>query len=154
MLFIIVQKVTRLLVILKKHYQQLKKSTVCKKYGLPFISGLDLDIVETSANIQFSKIHCFLKLQNKLRDQEKWVLVLDSYYIKVSIILHQLERTVFFLDEKYQYSYKRFGGVFYLVQRFSEKKISSSNYSLENRRYTLKDLGSALDKGLITESHQ
>ena len=71
------------------------------KYSLPFISGLDLDIVKTPANIQFGKVLCFLKLSNKLRDQEKWVLVLDIHYIEVPIILHQLERTVLFLDKKH-----------------------------------------------------
>ena len=96
----------------KKHYQQPKNSTVCVKYGLPFISGLNLDIVEILAHIQFGKVHCFLKLQSKPRDQGEWVLVLDGHCIEVSIIIHQLERTVLFLDEKHWCNYKRFGGIY------------------------------------------
>jgi len=98
--------------LIKEHYQRLKKSTVCMKYSLPFISGLDSDIVKTPANIQFGKVLCFLKLSNKLRDQEKWVLVLDSHCIEVPIILHQLERTVLFLDKKHQHSYRKFKRVY------------------------------------------
>jgi len=36
------------------------------------------------------------------------------------------------------------------VQRFSERKISSSDCSTENRRYILENLGSTLGKSLTT----
>ena len=46
----------------EEHYQGLEKSIVCVKCGLPFISRLNLDIVEISVNIQFGKVLCSLKL--------------------------------------------------------------------------------------------
>ena len=40
----------------KKYYQQLKQSMVGMEHGLPFISGLDMYIVETPANIKLGEI--------------------------------------------------------------------------------------------------
>jgi len=63
--FIIVWKVTGLLVMLKKHYKELKKTSVGVESSLPFISGFDLNIIKLLTDIQLCKIPGSLKLRNK-----------------------------------------------------------------------------------------
>ena len=52
----------------KEYYQRLEKTVASAKDSLPFISGLNTDIVETPANIQFGKVLGFLELGHKLGD--------------------------------------------------------------------------------------
>jgi len=64
-LFIIVWKVARLLVMLKKHYKGLKKTSVGMESSLSFISRFDLNIIKPSTDVQLCKVFGFLKLRNK-----------------------------------------------------------------------------------------
>jgi len=50
---------------LKKHYKELKKTSVGVESSLPFISGFDLNIIKLLTDIQLCKIPGSLKLRNK-----------------------------------------------------------------------------------------
>ena len=65
MSFIIVWKVTGLLVMLKKHDKELKKTSVGVESSLSFISGFDLSIIKLLTDIQLCKIPSSSKLRNK-----------------------------------------------------------------------------------------
>jgi len=57
------------------------------EHSLLFISRLDMYIVEALADIKLSKVLGSMELQDKFRDQEEEVLVLDYYSIKRVIVL-------------------------------------------------------------------
>jgi len=57
------------------------------EHSLLFISRLDIYIVEALADIKLSKVLGSMELQDKFRDQEEEVLVLDYYSIKRVIVL-------------------------------------------------------------------
>ena len=58
------------------------------EHSLLFISRLDIYIVEALADIKLSKVLGPMELQDKFRDQEEEVLVLDYYSIKRVIVLN------------------------------------------------------------------
>jgi len=57
------------------------------EHSLLFISRLNMYIVEALADIKLSKVLGPMELQDKFRDQEEEVLVLDYYSIKRVIVL-------------------------------------------------------------------
>jgi len=57
------------------------------EHSLLFISRLDMYIVKALADIKLSKVLGSMELQDKFRDQEEEVLVLDYYSIKRVIVL-------------------------------------------------------------------
>jgi len=58
------------------------------EHSLLFISRLDIYIVEALADIKLSKVLGPIELQDKFRDQEEEVLILDYYSIKRVIVLN------------------------------------------------------------------
>jgi len=58
------------------------------EHSLLFISRLDIYIVEALADIKLSKVLGPMELQDKFRDQEEEVLILDYYSIKRVIVLN------------------------------------------------------------------
>jgi len=58
------------------------------EHSLLFISRLDMYIVEALADIKLSKVLGSMELQDKFRDQEEEVLILDYYSIKRVIVLN------------------------------------------------------------------
>ena len=47
-----------------------------------------MNIVELLANIKLSKVLDTLELCDELRNQQKWIFILDCYHIEVFVILH------------------------------------------------------------------
>jgi len=54
---------------------------------LPFISGFDIYVVKTLANIELGKILGPTELQDKLGDQRQGVLVFNCYRVEGLIVL-------------------------------------------------------------------
>lgn len=81
---------------IKEYYQEFKKSTVSVKYSYSLIICFDKHVVQILVDIQLSKILCAIESWNKIRDERKWIFVLD-YNIKNSIILYQLKQAILFL---------------------------------------------------------
>jgi len=68
---------------------------------LELISELDTYIVKSLSNVEFGEVLGSVKLRNKLRNQEKRVLVLNCYRIKCSVVLNKTERIIPFLDKEH-----------------------------------------------------
>jgi len=58
---------------------------------LPLISRLNVDIVETSIDIQLGEVFCSVELRYEFRDQWERVLILDRHGIECSVVLDQPE---------------------------------------------------------------
>jgi len=58
------------------------------KDDLPLVIYHNPHVVETLANIQFGRILGIIELWDKLRDERKWILVLNCYGIKSFVILY------------------------------------------------------------------
>ena len=95
---------------IKEYYQWFKQSIVSIENYLPFVSRLDMHIVETPTDVKLGEILNSAKLQDKFRDQKERVFVFDSHGVEGSIILDQVEKTVLLLDEEYQGGYRRLRG--------------------------------------------
>jgi len=91
----------------KKHYKELTKTSVGMESSLPFISRFDLNIVQPPIDIQLCKVLSSLKLRNKLWNEQKQILVLDSYKVEYMVVLNQLEWTILPLDKKDRYYYRQ-----------------------------------------------
>jgi len=65
----------------KKHYEEFKEATVGAKGCFPFISRLDVYIIETPADIQFCEVSGSTKLRDKFGDEGERISVLDGYGI-------------------------------------------------------------------------
>jgi len=75
----------------------------------PFISGLDMYVIETPLDIKFCEVPSSAELGDEFEDEREEVPVLDSYGIQRTIVLDQLERTIFFFNEKHRGRYRGFG---------------------------------------------
>jgi len=94
------------------------------EYRLLFISGLDMHIIEATADIELYKVLGSIELQDKFGDQEKGVLVLDHHSIKRAIVLDQTEQTIFLLDKKNWSGHRGFKGLNpFSVQVFLEEGV-------------------------------
>ena len=71
----------------KEYYQELEQSVVGIEYSLPFISGLNIYVVEVPVDIKLGEVLGSVELQDKFRDQGKRVLVFDHHSIKRAIVL-------------------------------------------------------------------
>ena len=69
--------------------------------GLPLVSGLDVYIVETPVDIQFSKVFSSMELWYKFRNEGQGILVLYHYGAESPVVLYQPERTILLLDEEH-----------------------------------------------------
>ena len=63
----------------EKHYEGFKETTVGVKGCFPFISGLDVYIIETPADVQFCEVSGSTELRDEFRDEGERISVLDSY---------------------------------------------------------------------------
>lgn len=124
----------------KKHDKGLKNTSVDVESSLPFISRFDLNIVKPPMDIQLCKVLSSLKLRNKLWNEQKQILVLDSHRVEYIVVLNQLERAILLLDKKDRYYYRQLKGVDVTsFEIFWEKDIElcllynlNSNVMLEN----------------------
>ena len=63
----------------KEHHEGFEKAVIGTKGHFPFISGLDVYIIETPADIQFCEVLGSAELRDEFRDEGKRISVLDSY---------------------------------------------------------------------------
>ena len=93
----------------KEHYQGFEQASIGSEGHLPLVSGLNVNVVETPTDIQLGEVSGPTKLGHEFGDQWKRVLVLDCHRVECSIVLNQLERAVFFLDEEHWSCHGGFG---------------------------------------------
>jgi len=71
----------------KKHYKGFEEAMVGTEGRLPFVSGLDVYIIETPADIQFCEIPGSTELGDEFGDERKRVSVLDGYGVQCMVVL-------------------------------------------------------------------
>jgi len=92
--------------------------------SLPLVSRLDVYIVKTPADVQFSEVLSSAELWHKFRDEGQKISVLYHYWVESPVVLHQLERTVLFLDKEYWGSHRWLGWAYLSsIQIFLWKSI-------------------------------
>ena len=65
----------------EEHYEGFEEASVGTKGHFPLISGLDVYIIETPADIQFCEVLGSAELGDEFRDEGKRIFILDSYSI-------------------------------------------------------------------------
>lgn len=85
---------------IKEYYQRFKKSTVHTEGYLSLVARLNVNIIEFPANIHLSEVIGSLEFGDQFKNQREQILVFDGYCIESSIVLHQLKKTILFLNEK------------------------------------------------------
>jgi len=66
----------------EEHHERFKKATVGMEGHFPFISRLDMYVIETPSDIKFCEVPGFAELGDELGDERKRVPVLDSYSVQ------------------------------------------------------------------------
>ena len=68
---------------------------------LPFISRLDMYVIETPSDVKLCEVLGSTELGDKLRDEGEGVLVLDGCGVQRAIVLDQLERAILLFSEEH-----------------------------------------------------
>ena len=79
----------------EEHYERLKEAAVGAEGHFPFISRLDMYVIETPSDIKFCEVSGSTELGDELGDEGEEVPVFDSYSVQRAIVLDQPERTIF-----------------------------------------------------------
>ena len=75
----------------KEHYEGFEEATISIEGCFPFISRLDVHIVETLLNVKFCEVLGSAELDNEFGDEWEGVSVLHGYGIQYMVVLDQLE---------------------------------------------------------------
>ena len=95
----------------EEHYKKFEEAAVSTEDHFPFISRLNVYIIEAPANIQFREVPSSTELGDEFGDERKGISVLDGYGIQYMIVLDQLEQAIFLLNEEHRGCYGGFGGL-------------------------------------------
>ena len=77
---------------------------------LPLMPILDVNIVVSPSDIKLGEVFCILEFINKIRDEGKWVGILDGVLIQVAIILARMVFPTLLLDKEEGGGLGRIGG--------------------------------------------
>jgi len=93
----------------KEHHKRFKEAMIGTEGHFLFISRLNAYIIETLVDVKFCKVPGSTELGDKLGDEWKGVSVLNGYDVQCTIVLDQLEQTIFLLNKEHRGCYGRFG---------------------------------------------
>ena len=68
--------------------------------GLPLISFFDVNVVVPPADVELSKARKTVQVIYEISDERKRIGVLDSMFIQISVVLYQVEFSIFLFDKK------------------------------------------------------
>jgi len=71
----------------KEHHKRFEEAAVGIEGCFPFISRLDVYIIETPADVKFCEVLGSTELKDEFRDKRESVSVLDGYSIQYTIVL-------------------------------------------------------------------
>jgi len=71
----------------KKHYKRFEQATVGMESRLPFISGLDVYIIEAPTDVEFCEVLGSVELRDEFGDERERVSVFDGYSVQRTIVL-------------------------------------------------------------------
>ena len=93
----------------EEHHERFKEAAVSAEGHFPFISRLDVYVIETPVDVKFCKVPSSAELGDKFGDEREGVPVLDSYGIQHAIVLDQPERTIFLFNKEHRSCYGGLG---------------------------------------------
>jgi len=85
----------------EEHYEGFKEAVIGMEGCLPFVSGLNLYVIETLLDVKLSEVFGSAELGDEFRDEGEGVSVLDGYGVQHTIVLDQPERTILLFNEEY-----------------------------------------------------
>jgi hypothetical protein len=78
----------------------LKEILIHSEYHLPLITFSDIDIIISPAYIELGKVSYAFELIDQVINKWWWILILLHDGIEGSIVLDEVELTIFLLDKK------------------------------------------------------
>src|SRR5713101_1853083 len=84
----------------KEHHQGFKHSFVHLEGSFPFITFLDSNIILSPSYIELGEDLHILQFINDIRNKRKWVLVFDGDSAELSVVLHQTQFIILFLNKQ------------------------------------------------------
>ena len=75
----------------EEHHERFEETVVGAEDCFPFISRLDMYVIEIPSDIKFYEVPGSTELEDEFRDEREGVPVLDSYSVQYAIVLDQLE---------------------------------------------------------------
>jgi len=94
----------------EEHHERFKEAVVGAEGHFPFISGLDMYVIETPLDIKFCEVLGSAELGDEFGNERERIPVLDDYGIQHIIVLDQLEQTIFLFNEEHRSCYRGFRG--------------------------------------------
>ncbi|KDQ30026.1 hypothetical protein PLEOSDRAFT_1027867, partial [Pleurotus ostreatus PC15] len=94
----------------EEHYQRLEESTRSPERGLPLVALLDPDVVETPPDVELGEVASVPEFIHQVRDERKWVPILDRHAVELPIVLDQAERSVLLLNKEHRGGHGRLAG--------------------------------------------
>jgi len=71
----------------EEHHKGFEEATIGAKGCFPFISGLDVYIIEVPANVEFCEVFSSAELRDKFGDEGERISVLDGHSVQHAIVL-------------------------------------------------------------------
>ena len=71
----------------EEHHRGFKEAAIGAEGRFPFISRLDVYIIEASADVKFCEIFSSVELRDKFRDEGERISVLDGHGVQHTIVL-------------------------------------------------------------------
>jgi len=71
----------------KEHHEGFEEAAISAKGRFPFISGLDVYIIEALVDVKFCEVFSSMELRDEFRDEGERISVLDSYSVQRAIVL-------------------------------------------------------------------
>ncbi|KNZ76364.1 hypothetical protein J132_10643 [Termitomyces sp. J132] len=93
----------------KENNEWLEQCPVGPEGCLPLVSLLNVHIVVTPPDVQFSEVLHTLEVVDELGDEGEMVVILHHHGIEYSIVLYQSEGAILLFDEQDWRSHRRFG---------------------------------------------
>jgi len=86
----------------EEHHERFEEATVGTEDRLPFVSGLDVYIIEALADVKFREVPGSTELGDEFGDKGERVSVLDGHGIQCAIILDQPGQTILLFNEEHR----------------------------------------------------
>jgi len=85
----------------EEYHEGFEEAAIGMEGCLPFVSGLDLYVIETPSDVKLCEVLGSAELGDELRDEGEGVPVLDGYGIQRTIVLDQPEQAILLFNEEY-----------------------------------------------------
>jgi len=85
----------------EEHHKRFEEAAIGTEGCLPFVSGLDMYVIETPSDVKFCEVLGSVELGDELGDEGEGVPVLDGYSVQRTIVLDQPERTILLFNKEH-----------------------------------------------------